>query len=332
LPAQSASPKMGGAMPIETGRTADGHLLWVANPFTGVVTYLTDIHRKRNGFVPPPPPPLPEVAPVDFAGLCAACAFCPGNEAMTTEEVLRYPQDPHAPWQIRAFYNLFPRIPVECTGGRSESYVLVETPEHFRDDAAHADGLVYTAMLSPERFRAVLRAAARISDLSFANPVVRSVVVRKNQGRESGASQPHPHTQVIGSDRILAPLAREHQVIDGDPALFRDLVELAKHEGFVIGERDELYLFFSPIGAFPRSYEVVDLAAQGRLGDIEPARLDAFADLLRQGLAILGDTPLDYEIHADRGLPLHAHINARQFPYSNIAGTLNLPSGLLRGR
>lgn len=319
-------------MPIETGRTADGDLLWIANPFTGVVTYLTDIHRKRNGFVPAPiaHPRAAAAAPFDCAALCATCAFCPGNEALTTEEVLRHPREGDAPWQIRAFYNLFPRIPAECTGGRNESYVLVETPAHFRDDATHPDGLVYTAMLSPERFRAVLRAAAEIADLSFANPTVRSVVVRKNQGRESGASQPHPHSQVIGADRVLPPLAREHEVLAGDPTVFRDLVDLARREGLVIAEHDGIVLFFSPIGAFPRSYELVDLAAQGRLGEIEPRRLDAFADLLLQGLAQLGDTPLDYEIHADRGLPLHAHINAREYPYSNIAGTLNLPSGLLR--
>ena len=45
---------------------------------------------------------------------------------------------------------------------------------------------------------------------------------------------------------------------------------------------------------------------------------------------ILGPLPLDYEIHQGEGLPLHAHINARLYPYSNVAGTLNLPSTLLQ--
>ena len=43
----------------------------------------------------------------------------------------------------------------------------------------------------------------------------------------------------------------------------------------------------------------------------------------------LGPLPLDYEIHQGAGLPLHAHINGRLYPYSNVAGTLNLPSQLV---
>ncbi len=317
-------------MPLEIGRTADGHLLWVANPFTGVVTYLTDIHRKRTGFHAGDSESVTPAA--DFAALRAHCPFCPGNEPLTTEELLRHPREPDSAWEIRAFYNLFPRIPSECTGGRNESYVLVETPDHFRADAAHPDQLVYSAMLSPEHFRRVVHAAADLTRISLTNPSVESVVVRKNQGRDSGASQPHPHTQVIGGNRLFAPLARERAVLARDPDIFRELVELAEREGFMIAEREGCYLYFSPIGTFPRCYEVVDLSTQGRLNEIAPERLEIFADLLHQGLAILGDTALDYEIHADVGLPLHAHIHARHFPYSDIAGTLNLPSGFLKSR
>ncbi len=315
-------------MPIELGRTSDGHLLWVANPFTGVVTYLTDIHLKGNGFHPGSD--VTTAPAVDFAAMRSTCSFCPGNEAMTTQEVLRHPIDPAAAWQIRAFYNLFPRIPVECTGGKNESYVLVETPHHFRADARQPDHLVYSAMLSNQQFSAVLRAAAEISAIAAANPTVKSVVVRKNQGRESGASQPHPHTQVIGGDRILPPIAREREALATQPALFGEIVEFAVREGFVLAERDSCFLYFSPIGMFPRCYEVVDLRTRGHLHEIPADRLDQFAELLHQGLSLLGDTPLDYEIHADPGVPLHAHIHARHYPFSNIAGTLNLPAGLLR--
>ena len=29
---------------------------------------------------------------------------------------------------------------------------------------------------------------------------------------------------------------------------------------------------------------------------------------------------------SEKGVPIHAHVNARLYPYSNVAGTLNLPS------
>ena len=54
--------------------------------------------------------------------------------------------------------------------------------------------------------------------------------------------------------------------------------------------------------------------------------------LLYNVLNILGPIPLDYEIHDGPGVPLHAHVNARHFTYSNIGGTLNLPSNLVVNR
>jgi len=315
-------------MPLNLGRTRSGDLLWVENPFTGVVTYVTDIHRKRSGFQQKTEP-RPEYPTHDLDPYRRRCPFCPGNESMTTTEVLRRATNV-GEWSTRAFYNLFPRIPVECTGGRNESYVLVESPRHFRDAATHPDHLEFTAGLGRAHFRDIVRDAAALSAISFENPEVASVVVRKNQGRESGASQPHPHTQVIGGGREFSPIAAENRVVEGSPGLWEEILDLVESERLIIDQRDGCYLYFSPFGAFPRSYEVVDTKASGRLHQIPHDRLDGFADLLFAALDILGDDPMDYEIHADQGIPLHAHVHSRFFPYSNIAGTLNLPLQLLR--
>ncbi len=315
-------------MPLEVQRTENGELLSVVNPFTGVVTYLTDIHLKRSGFKKHHPPPSAE-ATAALARTLSTCPFCPGNEHLTTAEVWRFPSAPD-PWSLRAFYNLFPRLPVHCTAGKNESYVLVDTPEHYQANATSPVDLAYSALLPEQDFRRLLAAAVDIARLSFQNPAVSSVVIRKNQGYESGASQPHPHTQIIGSDRVFQPILREKEVLASAPALWQDILDLVRAEGFLIEENDGCFLYFCPFGTFPRSYEIVDTRSFGRLDEIDTSRLDLFADLLRKALVILGDIPLDYEIHADSGLPLHAHINARHFAYSNIAGTLNLPTGLAR--
>ena len=62
------------------------------------------------------------------------------------------------------------------------------------------------------------------------------------------------------------------------------------------------------------------------LHELTPAELRSFARLLFRLLRLLGPLPLDYEIHHGEGVPIHAHVNARLYPYSNVAGTLNLPS------
>jgi galactose-1-phosphate uridylyltransferase len=325
-------------MPVEH-RKEKGQLLWVSNPFTGTVTYFTDILNKRSGFPRPTatagdaPPASASALQAQLAEARRICPFCPGNEHLTTAEVLRVSDGGKSgePWRIRVFNNLFPRIPVACTGYRNESYVLVEDPRHFRDGARHAGELLYTALLPVRRFQVVFRTAVEVARIAAANPDVHGLALRKNQGPRSGASQPHVHTQIIGLDRVLPPVARESEVTRGTPALWREIIQFVRDEGFLIEEIDDCYLYFCPFGTFPRSYEVVDLASRGTIGRVADTRLDVFAALLHRALEILGDTPLDYEIHDGDEIPLHAHINGRHYPYSNIAGTLNLPAGAWGG-
>jgi hypothetical protein len=69
---------------------------------------------------------------------------------------------------------------------------------------------------------------------------------------------------------------------------------------------------------------------RGLLSELTAEQMHQFARAIYRILNILGPLPLDYEIHQGEGLPLHAHLNARLYPYSNVAGTLNLPSTLLQ--
>jgi len=324
-------------MPIDYGKH-DGQLVWVRNPFTGTITYFTDIHRKQSGFARPPVEALwGDRADVRFASELEAaqqrCAFCPGNEHMTVDEVLRVPRPASdagtSRWLIRAFHNIIPRVPQSCTGGRNESYVVVEDPRHFVDGAKHPHELLYSALLTAEQLRQVLAVEVEVARRAYANTAVTAVLVRKNQGRESGASQPHVHSQVIGCDQPFPPVAREAERLLEEPGLWKDILSFAEGEGFMITRRGPCALYFCPFGTFPRSYEVVCEDVRVRITDAAAEVLDAFADLLHRALAILGPLPLDYEIHDGPGVPLHAHICARHFAYSNIGGTLNLPANIV---
>lgn len=330
-------------MPVEFVRR-QGRLVWVRNPFTRAVTYFNDIHRKQSGFqgqrTDPANTPSDwiEAETARLQELDAArrnCAFCPGNESQTTQEVLRIRPDEVAgdaptssPWLIRAFFNLHPRIPESCTGGRNESYVVVEDPRHFADDARHHSELLYSALVPVTQFQALLRANVEVARRAYKNPAVAAVLVRKNQGRESGASQPHLHNQVIGADQPFAPLLFESERLGVEPRLWKDILDFADGEGFLIEEQDGCFLYFCPFGTFPRSYEVVCPDVLGRITEIQAEQLDVFAALLHRALTILGPLALDYEIHDGVDIPLHAHVSARHFPYSNIGGTLNLPADI----
>jgi galactose-1-phosphate uridylyltransferase len=331
-------------MPIEY-REDNGELIWVRNPFTGALTYFTHVHKKRSGFVRQVQDALLRGAPEERAVYEAqlrleleaaqrACPFCPGNEDRSPDEVLRVPAPGGAApgtrdWLIRAVRNLIPRIPECCTGGRNESYVVIEDPRHFADGAQGHEDLLYTSMLPLEQFHALLAAGLEVARRAHANPAVRAVLIRKNQGRGSGASQPHVHNQVIGSDLPFPAVARECEVTASEPHLWAAIVDFARDHGFLLDERDGCCSYFCPFGTFPRSYEIVCRRDWVRAVDLPAARWKTFATLLYDVLKILGPIPMDYEIHDGPGVPLHAHVNARHFAYSNIGGTLNLPSTIV---
>ena len=331
-------------MPIEY-RKDNGELVWVRNPFTGTVTYFTHLHKKRSGFARRTRDELVRGARVDHATAAAhlrqeleaaqrTCPFCPGNEDRTPPEVLRvaartvFSERRDADWLIRAVPNLIPRIPECCTGGRNESYVVIEDRRHFADNPQRHEDLLYSALLPLPHFQALLAADVDVARLAYSNPAVRAVLIRKNQGHESGASQPHLHNQVIGSDIPFPAVQREREVTAGTPRIWEELVSFARGHGFVIEERNDCYAYFCPFGVFPHSYEVVCLRDWGRVADVPQQRWQTFAAVLHNVLNLLGPIPLDYEIHEGPEVPLHAHVNARHFPYSNIGGTLNLPTHL----
>jgi UDPglucose--hexose-1-phosphate uridylyltransferase len=323
----------------------DGALVWIKNPITGVISYVVDVRGKSFAFTlggreelnPDPPPPDPKV----MRNAITTCPFCPGNEAHAPVELLRVaraefpswvgaPEVQDSSWIIRVFNNLFPRIPENLTGGRNESYIVVEDPRHFVDHPRSINDLMYSGALGEEQFLHLLKTDVRLMDRVFDNPAVRSVVIRKNQGRQSGASQPHPHQQVIGSPQQMPVVEAEARAQADYPRLWLDLIDLLERIGLLIERNDGVVSYASPVGAFPRSYDVIMPEFRGLLTELPPEDLAKFARAVFRIVHILGPLPLDYEIHQGEGLPLHAHINGRLYPYSNVAGTLNLPSQLVQ--
>ncbi|MGB8685617.1 MAG: hypothetical protein WCD12_22245 [Candidatus Binatus sp.] len=331
-------------MPIEC-EIRDGALVWIKNPITGVISYVVDVRGKSFAFTlsgrESVDPEAAQLTPEAIRHATEACPFCPGNESMTTRELFRMTReeirewsgtktDDRAPWVVRVINNLFPRIPAELTGNRNESYIVIEDPRHFIDAPRSSADLIFTGALGGQHFLHLMQADARVMRLALKNPDVCSVVIRKNQGRESGASQPHLHQQIIGSPEPFPVVLAEARAERENPHLWHELVALMERLGLVIDRGDSIVSYASPIGLFPRSYDVVMPDFRGLVSELTPEQMRQFANAIYRILMILGPLPLDYEIHQGEGLPLHAHINARLYPYSNVAGTLNLPSTLLQ--
>jgi galactose-1-phosphate uridylyltransferase len=340
-------------MPVLYQRV-NGQVVWIRNPFTGTHTYFNNIHKKIFAFRgqrpmfsasrPRPPEPQNPLSPdlvMQMVQEEARCLFCPGREHQTTAELFRVtygeifdvadmPTGVAADdWAIRSFRNLIPRIPEECTGGRNESYVIVEDARHFMVNARSLRDLQWSGALPVKQFVALLKANVRIVHWAYANETVGSVLIRKNQGPESGASQPHLHNQVIASHALFPDIEAEVQVTAREPQIWAECAEFFHQEGWMIHEDEALVTCWNPFGKFPRCFDVIDLAHWGLLTAMPDDVIERFARALHQVLVLFGPSALDYEIHQGEGIPLHVHVNSRQFTYSNIGGTLNLPNDLM---
>jgi UDPglucose--hexose-1-phosphate uridylyltransferase len=157
--------------------------------------------------------------PSDFAAGAAAtgaCAFCPGGEASTPDELLAvrpYGGDANGPgWSVRVVPNKFPALRVEGelepsgeglydrTTGVGAHEVIIETPSH---DAAMWE-------LAPRAVADVLGAyRARIADLAL-DPRLAYAMVFKNHGEGAGASLGHPHSQLIATP--IVPIMVEEEL------------------------------------------------------------------------------------------------------------------------
>jgi galactose-1-phosphate uridylyltransferase len=328
-------------MAIEYGSRGDA-LLWMRNPFTGFISYVVD-YDKSSVFAPDPRNPVS--MPKSYAErqqiveqAMAVCPFCPGHEAKVLSELIRVgPQrvpgwdaDPATPWVIRVFNNLFPRFPTQLTGGRNESYVVVEDPRHFLVRELPPGNLVYTGALSEAHFGRLLEVCAEVVKQSLGNSSVKCVVVRKNQGRESGASQPHIHQQIVGSPVCMPAIDAELRALQSDPDLWDQMIALLHDLGLIIDRDPRVISYASPISTFPQSYDVVMPLYRGMLNQLDSEGLRRFGRAIHRLLRFLGPLPLEYEIHQAEGLPLHAHINIRQFPYATLAGTFVLSRRILQ--
>lgn len=125
--------------------------------------------------------PQREQRPNVFEG--APCPFCRGAEDQTPPEIARDGE----PWRIRVFANRYP--PTE------HAEVIVESASHDASfDELSPDHVARAVELYFERYRAI---------------GTNYVAIFKNHGRLAGASIPHLHSQLVGTDFVPLRPSRE---------------------------------------------------------------------------------------------------------------------------
>ncbi|WP_457749785.1 galactose-1-phosphate uridylyltransferase [Sulfurimonas sp.] len=129
------------------------------------------------------------------------CPFCEGNEALTPPEIyaMRSNTPNSSGWKTRVVPNLYKAVQIEEENS-SKQDGLFETINGFGAHEILIDSPCHDctmAQLSSEDIENWLRSLViRKNDLSNDKRLV-SLNIFKNAGQNAGASQPHPHTQLI---------------------------------------------------------------------------------------------------------------------------------------
>lgn len=165
------------------------------NRLTGEWVIIAPERAKRGGSL------AAAVARPEIPAFLATCPFCPGNEGDAADERYRATDD-DGRWELRSVVNKFSVLSPSgdvavagCRGADEETVngvglheVLVESPQHDRP----------IALLPAAHTRRILDAYLHRFREFYADPRVRHVIVFKNHGAEAGASQQHPHSQIVG--------------------------------------------------------------------------------------------------------------------------------------
>ena len=129
------------------------------------------------------------------------CPFCQGHESLTPKEIyaVRENSEELSDWKVRVVPNLYKAVQIELEDhssrdgmfeyvpGMGAHEILIDTPCH---DCGFADMDISQISLWLSAI------AARVSDLRKDKRLIH-LSIFKNHGKAAGATQPHPHTQII---------------------------------------------------------------------------------------------------------------------------------------
>jgi UDPglucose--hexose-1-phosphate uridylyltransferase len=308
------------------------------NRLTGEWVIISPERAKRGGNVGRP------LAISDVPPYLASCPFCVGNEVLSGADCYRgVTEDGH--WAVRSVVNKFSALSPEGEvalkdgfGGLGETVngvglheVMVESPRHDLTlglyPAAHVRRILEAYI---DRFRAF-----------YADPRIRHVIIYKNHGAEAGASQQHPHSQIVGLPIVpgqvierLECSSRFHA--ETGECLACSLIALEREQATrIIAENAEFVAFIPYAALSPYHVWVFPKVHGACFSDLTPEALAALAEILRTVLAkvygFLSNPPFNLVVRSlgphERGVE-HFHWYIPIVPRVNKSAGFELGTGM----
>ena len=241
------------------------------------------------------------------------CPFCSGNEDSTPPEVLSYrPTNTYKDsegWWLRVVPNKYPALKQEGALKRSGQgmydnitgygahEVIIESPDH-----------VHTfADLSVNQVEEIIWAMRDRCVELHKDSSIRYVLIFKNWGKEAGASQDHPHSQIIALPIVPKQVQEE---LDGSQKYFEykerccycDMIaQELKDEQRTIVESDMFVSFMPYASRSPYETWIVPREHSCFFDQIQKNQVNDLARILKSTLSLmkqaLDDPPYNFVIH-----------------------------------
>ncbi len=245
------------------------------------------------------------------------CPFCPGNEAMTPNEIVSYGRKlggkNYGGWQVGGVPNKFPALRIEESsekyafgmydkiGGFGAHEVIVENPEHEKE----------IADLPEDQVEWILRAYRdRCLDLRK-DKRFKYILIFKNYGQSAGASLEHPHSQLIAlpivPSRVQGELkgASKHYEYT-DRCIFCDMLNQERAEKkLTVLEKDGFIAFTPFVSRFPFETWIMPKFHEANFDAISDEAIRSLAYVIKHTMGrlkkALKDPSYNFMIHS---LPL----------------------------
>jgi len=230
------------------------------------------------------------------------CPFCEGHENFTLPEIfaLRDNGANRPGWRTRVVPNLYKAVQIEeeNTSKRDGFFEQIKgfgAHEIIIDTPCHECRL--STLSQKEIFDWLQTINARINDLAKDTRIV-SLNIFKNSGQNAGASQEHPHTQIIAlpimSQNALEFLQRnqEYYSVHGR-GIVQDMVYNEKKEKVRVIDETGIFTAYCPY-ASSVSFEVI-IAAHKVISNMSGCSQDERKDLAQvlKNVFVMLDTQLD---------------------------------------
>jgi UDPglucose--hexose-1-phosphate uridylyltransferase len=280
---------------------------------------------------------------IESAHFLPSCPFCFGNEALTAEERFRVDEDGR--WVLRSVVNKFSvlsptgEVTLPSCPSEGESSVngvglhegLIESPWHD----------VSMAIFPIAHMQRILEAYRHRFCEFYMDYRIQHVIVFKNHGADAGASQQHPHSQIVGlpiiPGQVVDRIERSRRFFDETgQCLACTQISQERAQSCRIVAENAGFVAFIPYAAlspyhlwiFPKAH-VACFSEQPM--EILPALAEILSAVLGKVHGMLGDPAFNFVVRSlgpqERDAP-HFHWYISIVPRVNKRAGLELGTGM----